>query len=78
MDSNSSASCEIINLFLILIRYNFYYSNSFYKLNFSITIIMSIHSIISMILSILTYGTFELLFKQISIVNNSINVYSYL
>jgi hypothetical protein len=39
---------------------------------------MSIHSIISMILSILTYGTFELLFKQISIVNNSINLYSYL
>lgn len=31
-----------------------------------------------MILSILIYGTFEILFKQISIVNYSINIYNYL
>lgn len=78
MDSNPVASCEIINLFLVLIRYNFSYSNLFYKVNIYLSIIMSIHSIISMILSILTFGTFEILFKQISIVNYSINIYSYL
>jgi hypothetical protein len=31
-----------------------------------------------MILCILTYGTFELLFKQLSIINSSMNIYSYL
>jgi len=78
IDSKPSASCEIINLFLILIRYNFIYSNSFYKLNIYLSIVMSIHSIISMILSLLTYGTFEVLFKQISLFNSSINIYCYL
>jgi len=39
---------------------------------------MSIDSIISIILCLLTFGTFELLFKQISIINNSIYIYSYL
>jgi hypothetical protein len=78
MDSNPVASCGIINLCLVLIRYNFIHSNLFYKVNAYLSLIMSIHSIISMILSILTFGTFEVLFKQISIVNYSINIYSYL
>ncbi|CAF4373774.1 unnamed protein product [Rotaria sp. Silwood2] len=73
MDSNSSASCQIINLFLVLIRYHFSYSNSFYKINKYLSLIMSIHSIISMLLTIFIYGTFEVLFKLESII-----IYSYL
>ncbi|CAF1124575.1 unnamed protein product [Rotaria sp. Silwood1] len=73
MDTNSSASCQIINLFLVLIRYHFSYSNSFYKINKYLSLIMSIHSIISILLTIFIYGTFEVLFKLESII-----VYSYL
>ena len=77
-DTNSVVSSEIINLFLVLIRYYFSYSNKFYKINLNLTIIIHINSLISILFSILTYSTFEILFKQISIINYSINIYSYL
>ena len=77
MDSNPSASCQIINLFLVLIRYNFNYSNAFYKLNKYLSLIISIHSIILMLLSIFLYGTFEVLFKLESLITDSINIYCY-
>ncbi|CAF3428469.1 unnamed protein product [Rotaria socialis] len=79
LDSNPypAASCQIINFFLFLIRYNFSYSNSFYKINKYLSLIMIVHSIISILLILLTYGTFEILFKIESIVNYSINIYSY-
>ncbi|CAF0845328.1 unnamed protein product [Adineta steineri] len=77
-DTNSIASCEIINLFLLLIRYNYNYLNFFYKLNKRFNFISSIHSLITIILILLIYSIFEILFKQISFINNSINGYSYL
>ena len=78
LDTSSSLSCQMLNLFLILIRYNFIYSNIFYKINFLLSVIITIHSIISIILSILTYSIFEIYFKQLSLINNSLNIYSYL
>ncbi|CAF4204966.1 unnamed protein product [Rotaria sordida] len=78
INSNSSGSCQLINFFLVLIRYHFSYSNSFYKINKSICLIMSIYSIISILLTIFIYRTFELLFKLESFIINSYNIYSYL
>lgn len=65
-------------MFLILIRYNFNYSNIFYKLNLKLSLIINVNSIILIILCLITYSIFEIFFKQIYIINLSINIYSYL
>lgn len=77
-DSNTKVSCQIINLFLFLIRFHFSYSNLFYKLNKTLTIIMIINSINSILLILLIYSIFEILFKIQIIIYYSINIYSYL
>lgn len=77
-EKNSVASCEFLNLILQIIRYHFIYSNFFYKINKSLSIIESIYSFLSIILLIFIYGTFEILFKQIYLINSSMNIYSYL
>ncbi|UJR29542.1 hypothetical protein I4U23_010759, partial [Adineta vaga] len=74
-DKSSIISCEIFHLFLQLIRFYFIYSNIYYKINKKFYFIQNIYLIISILFILFLYGTFEILFKQISLITN---LYSYL
>ena len=77
LEWSSCASSEWINFFVLLVRYQFAYSNFFYEFNLCLTFLLSIHSLITIVLSLLTFSTLEILFKQISFINLSINMHSY-
>jgi len=84
VESNETLNCSselplnVFNLCLLLFRFGFNYSNKFYLINKKISLLLSIENLLSICLIIELNSIFEIYFKQLYLINNSFNIYSYL
>ena len=78
LTSHLCASSELINYFLLLLRFHFAFANRFYRLDLCLTFLFSIYSFFVVFLSIVLFSSFEVLFKQLFLISFSFNLHSYL
>ena len=77
IDWNRCASSELINYFLVLLRFHFAFANRFYRLDLCLTFLFSVYSLLVVLLSLLLFSVFEVLFKELFLISISFNVHSY-